>query len=81
MDFSAEALHAQYEYETHGGTKPSASVNGYTFGKLSVDVTLAAMREDHAAGLFTKFELCQGSCAFVRRAVKKFPTHLPFWRR
>ena len=72
MDFSAEALRAQYEHETRGAPKPDASANGYTFGKLSLDVTLAAMREDHASGLFTKQELCSGSCTFVRRAVRRF---------
>lgn len=72
MDFSSDALRAQYEHESMGFPKPDAAKNGYTFGKLSLDVTLAAMREDHADCLFTKNELCQGSCAFVRRSVRRF---------
>ena len=70
LDFSTAALRAQYHFESHGGRPPSATHNGYTLGKWTLDVTLAAMREDFQAGLFTKSELTQASPAFVRRQIR-----------
>lgn len=70
MDFSVEALVAQYEHETYGETKPDMLKNGYTYGKSILDIGLAAYAEDYTMGLFTKNELAQGAPFFVRRFLK-----------
>lgn len=72
LDFSRESLREQMHYETFGGMAPDDKVNGYTCGKWILDATLKQMREDHQTGLMTKYELCQGSCYFVRREVKRW---------
>ena len=72
LDFGLEALREQMQFETFGGQSPDGSKNGYTCGKWILDATLKAMREDHASGLITKYDLCKGSCAFVRREVKRW---------
>ena len=77
-DYSPEALQAQYRHETYGDPKPDARHNGYTHGKSVLDITLAAMRADHADGLFTKHELMRGSCALVRRFVRSLPVVTAF---
>lgn len=75
LDFGPDALRAQYEHESRGAPRPDPHVNGFTCGKWILDATIKAMREDHAAGHMTKHELMRGSSAFVRRAVRQFPTH------
>ena len=72
LDFSLAALVSQYEYETHGGVSPDPKLSGYTCGKWILDATIKQMYEDHQNGLITKYELCKGSSAFVRRVVKKW---------
>lgn len=81
FDFSIEALISQYEHETYGKPKPDASKNGYTQGKFILDITLAAIREEYSKGMFTKRELKQGSCVFVRRYIDNlFPSTLFTYR-
>lgn len=70
-DFSLAALIAQYRHETYGDPKPDERLNGYTLGKKWLGVTLDAMQQDLADGLMCKAELLQGSCAFVRRAIRR----------
>lgn len=69
VDFSLQSLIDQYNHETYGGPRPDESKNGYTLGKKWLGVNLAAMKEDHQSGLFSKYELKQNSCAFVRREI------------
>lgn len=78
LDFSAAALDAQFRHETYGERKPDPAVNGYTYGKMSLNITLAAMREDYDAGLFCKAELLAGSCAFARRVIRHWPPRTLF---
>jgi hypothetical protein len=73
VSFSAQMLAQQYAHETFGAPKPDASTNGYTLGKWTLDVVIKAMKDDFNTGLFTKFELCKGSCAFVRKSVRAWP--------
>lgn len=56
VDFSAERLEEQYQHETHGAPCPDPKTNGYTLGKWTLDVTIAAMREDYHSGLVAKTE-------------------------
>lgn len=79
LDFSKEALRAQYEHETNGAPKPDPKRNGYTLGKWTMDVTLAAMKEEYLAGMFTKHELMRGAPALVRQQIKKWVPVVPFW--
>ena len=72
-DFSASALREQYEHETHGKPISNPKTNGFAVGKWSLGVTLAAMREDLRGGMFCKAELLEGSSAFVRREIKRWP--------
>lgn len=72
LDFSASALNSQYRHESLGDERPDPKVNGYTLGKWILDANLKMMKEDFLAGLITKFELKQGSSAFVRRQVDKW---------
>lgn len=82
LDFSAEALYNQYQFETYGGESPDPHTNGYTCGKWILDATLKQMFEDHQSGLMTKYDLKKGSAAFVRREVSKWPpvTYYPYYR-
>ena len=73
VDFSLSALKEQYAHETYGDPAPDESKNGYTLGKKWLGVQLAAMKEDYREGLFTKVELCEGSCAFIRREISLWP--------
>lgn len=73
MDFSPQAMKAQYEHETHGAPEPDKRANGYTYGKWSMDITLQGYRQDHADGLFCKYELLRGNCALARRFIRSLP--------
>lgn len=72
VSFSAEALKQQFDFESKGIGSPDPKTNGYTLGKWRMDVTLKAMREDLASGLFCKHELMQGSPAMMRRVIRSF---------
>lgn len=72
LDFSASALRSQYRHESFGDEQPDPKTNGYTLGKWILDANLKAMKEDFLSGLITKFELKQGSSAFVRRQIDKW---------
>lgn len=72
LDFSEKALKEQYEYETYGGVKPNTSINGFTYGKFALDVTISEMKNDYLNGMFTKAELLDKSPFFIRKIIKKF---------
>lgn len=72
LDFSKEALVAQYRHETYGQEKPDPSRNGFTYGKMALGITLTAMQQEYANGMFQKKELYIGSFAFVRREIRNW---------
>ena len=74
VSFSAEAMKEQFDFESRGIGKPDARLNGYTLGKWRMDVTLAAIRDDLAAGLFCKAEVMEGQPAMMKRIVRDFMT-------
>ena len=78
LDFSDDALRAQYQHETHGTPLPNPANNGYAIGKWTLGVTLAAIRQDFEDGLFTKSELLDGAGDFVRREIEKWPARTFF---
>lgn len=80
FDFSLDSLKEQYNFETHGIPVKNKN-NGYAVGKKFLDVTLSAMIEDYKEGLFDKKELCDGSCFFIRRAIKSMPSSTFFCYR
>jgi len=82
FDFSIDALKSQYDRETFGGSKPDPKINGYTYGKSIFDITMAAVEEDLATGLFCKYELLQGAGALKRKLISNMMAGDCFgWRK
>lgn len=83
FDFSEQAMLDMYEAETYGAPHDLKS-NGYAFGKKSMDITLAAWREDLLLGNTTKYELWSEydensfERQFVQELIKNWPV-APFF--
>lgn len=56
MDFSEQALVEAFEAETFG-IKHDLRNNGFAFGKKSMNITIAAWREDIQDGLMCKHDI------------------------
>lgn len=71
MDFSDEALRQAFEAETYG-IKHDLKNNGFAFGKKSMNITIAAWKQDLQDGLITKFELMENypEESFAREVVQ-----------
>lgn len=76
--FGLDELINQYRHETFGGPKPDIKINGFTYGKSVMDVTLTAYKEDLIQGLFCKSELINGNCALARRTVMLYSSNTLF---
>ena len=67
MDFSREALHRQWEYETYGTPHPDCKqglfmaekINGYAYGKHVQGYMTEMFVEDLRDGILTKAELLE----------------------
>jgi hypothetical protein len=65
-DFSDEARHSMYRFESRGTPLPPYSdprrLNGYQLGKHWMDVTVAMWKDDLAKGLLFRQELYSEPC-------------------
>lgn len=82
LKFSAYELEEQYYFETYGKAKykesygkdcPDIRENGYTYGKSLFDITMSAIYQDLADGLFCKYDYLTDYSlpVIIRRNIKK----------